>query len=568
MSTVAASCPGCSVESEVPKEMVGKKVRCKSCKATFVVVASAPKTTRPASKTVLAVSGAMRRPAKKSNATLWVVLSVVSLLLVGGAGVGMWYAMQEEPVKHAKPKTRKGDAAKPFVDDTADKKQAKAGKNAPILDVSEPRPNKSAPPTNSKTPPAGEVKMTEPVVVAALSASTPLEIKDLSVIKAILPLGNVPHQVGLHTKEGNQHYFELYDLQKKTRLTKVKLAEQIELVAVDPDGAMLATSNHEKRFNMYALPEGAIVEDEWAPYDNIKDQLRFLGDGKITYIAFPAKNQFWVMTGPGYGDLWELPSKKAAYFIPAHAREDFLKATAQPNRDFVLSPDHSRFAYATDEGIQLHDAKTGQRTGATPKLTKYGTKPELIGMGFDPGGTKLAVYFTAGKAEGRPIQHARFSVPTGEELMMAPAPDAGDTGSVDFVSGDYLFAVESLERNHAELRDGKGKIVAVCNIPGRSSAFSPKVVQANVAFAYMNDKNQPSLGLVRIPVGGPVVAAAPPPPPVVTKGKSLSELFTGKDSPPTPTPAPTKERTFDRQEIWEFGSQGIMRKGIKSFEQK
>ncbi|MBC7819892.1 MAG: serine/threonine protein kinase, partial [Planctomycetaceae bacterium] len=53
------------------------------------------------------------------------------------------------------------------------------------------------------------------------------------------------------------------------------------------------------------------------------------------------------------------------------------------------------------------EALTLDRKGTTPKLTKYGTKPEILAMGFEPGGTKLAVYFTAGKAEGRPIQQAR-----------------------------------------------------------------------------------------------------------------------------------------------------------------
>jgi hypothetical protein len=553
--SVAASCPQCSATSSVPEEMVGKKVRCKRCRTKFIVEDNDVPPPRSASRAGLTPSGGMRR-GQKTYAKIWVVLSVVTLLLLGVGGAGIWVLMQEENAKVAKAKSRRDEAGKPFRDDSAaDKKSAKAGGRA---DAQEPRTNKKAQPFNSKAAPTVDLKVTEPTTVAELTAWSPLEINDLAAIKEIFPLTNQPLRVGVHTTEGKQNFFEMYDLKRQLRVAKFKLADNVELVDVDPDGTAVAASTVENHFDIYTLPEGGLIADDWRPYDTPKDQERFLQGGKIAQLAMLSKNLCWAITAPGHGDLWELPAQKIAYKIPTPARDDFLKADVRTGRDFVLSPDRGLFAFATDDGILFHNAKTKQKTGATPKLTSYGTKPEMIGMGFEPGGTKLAAYFSALKAEGRKFYHARFSVPGGQELLLETGPDPGDLGGVEFLDAEFSMA---FDRSQAILRNGKGKTVATCSVAGRGR-FAPKVAQSSVVFAFVSDKGKPAVGVARVPI---TVGAEPPPPPPPpsTKKKTLSEILAGEASPAA---EPPKQRTFDREEIWEFGSQGIVRKGIKSFE--
>ena len=152
------------------------------------------------------------------------------------------------------------------------------------------------------------MKLTEPVSLAALAAWTPLELKELSAIKAILPLANQPNRVGLHTVEGGQHFFELYDLKKQDRLAKVKLVDNVELIDVDPEGTRLATTTNENHIDVYTLPEGGLVADDWRPYSTIKDQERFLHGGKIAQVAMLQADLCWAITSEGHGDLWELPN--------------------------------------------------------------------------------------------------------------------------------------------------------------------------------------------------------------------------------------------------------------------
>ena len=95
-----------------------------------------------------------------------------------------------------------------------------------------------------------------------------------------------------------------------------------------------------------------------------------------------------------------MPGQKNIYQIPTASRDQFVKSDVLVNRDFVLSPDRALFAFASDDGIEFFDAKSKKKLGATPTLSKYGTKLELIGMGFDPAKSKLAIYFSALKAEG------------------------------------------------------------------------------------------------------------------------------------------------------------------------
>jgi hypothetical protein len=107
------------------------------------------------------------------------------------------------------------------------------------------------------------------------------------------------------------------------------------------------------------------------------------------------------------------------------------------------------------------------------------------------------------------------------------------------------------------LRDDRGKTVATCSVPGRGGRFAAKIVHANVAFAFTNDKNKPAVGIVRIPAPG---AVAPPPPAIAVKGQNAFDLLGGK----SPAPETPKQPSFDQQEIWEFGWQGIVRSGIMS----
>jgi hypothetical protein len=139
--------------------------------------------------------------------------------------------------------------------------------------------------------------------------------------------------------------------------------------------------------------------------------------------------------------------------------------------------------------------------------------------------------------------------------MVDAVPNPAEFGGVEFINGGFFM---SFDGNQAVLRDDKGKMVASCSVPGRGGRFATKIVDTNVAFAFTNDKNKPAIGIVRIPAPG----AMAPPPVVAVKGQSAFDLL-GEKSPP---PEAAKQRTFDQQEIWEFGWQGIVRSGILSVE--
>lgn len=592
--SVSAECPECGSAAPVPDTMVGRKVRCKGCQAVFVVKAANPKAKkRPATKPTISASGGVRRPEKKGSGLRVALALIVLLVTIGGIGAGAWYMSQEEekpaPVKTAKSKGKiptpeemekalkesKGkhsedlDRAfdKAAKDAGLDKKTAKGkdgGKQQTKTPTEQPVAKKTTPEPVRKIPAGGEVKMIEPVVVAALAGSAPIDVKDIADVKKIIPIANVPGRVGVHVVEGKTNFFEMYDLKKQERLAKVKLDDGLSLMDVDPEGTILATSSVENNIhhiNVYSLPEGTLVDDDWRPYNNIKDEARFLASGKLTQLAPLSKTQILILTSHGYGDIWEIRTHNLISLIPRPERRDFRAPDAiEPGRDFVLSPDRTMFAYAGDEGIQYFDSKTGKKIGATPKLTKYGTKPEIVGMGFDPAGSRLAVFLSAGKANNRPFHHVRFSVPGGEELI-SEAVEPGEFGGVEFVNGESFLAFKGRE---TLLRDGKGKTIATGRLP--NGLFSPKVVRSNLAYLYVDAKsNKPTLGLANVPLGGAAAEAAPEPPPVKKDGANLTDIFAAN---PTPMPAveANKNRTLDHQEIWEFGSQGILKKGVKTFE--
>jgi len=569
---VSAVCPECSASAPVPDEMVGKKVRCTKCKAVFAVAAPAPKKAkRPstASKLPKSKSGSVvvKRPVKKgSGALLWISVLVVLLLAVGGGGYGVWTFMNGELAKdtrEAKAKTPKAAPTEKAKEDND--KQAK-GKEYKSKQKGEPTPPKVAGEPKKPAPP--EVKDIEPVLVAALAASTPVDLKDLGAIRGIFPVGNDLNRVGLHTVHDKEHYFEMYDLKKKTSIAKVKLAPDVELIDIDLDGTVLATETADKRINIYSLPQGGYLVDDSNVYDDNAQKIRKMSElgGKVNYLAMLSKNELFVMSSVGLGDVWDVPfGKDSKFLIQPAPRTTYRKSDVEPNRDFVLSPDRTLLAFATDEGIEFRTPKTGAKLGKTPKLTKFGAKPEIIGMGFEPGGTKLTVYMSAGNDKGRGFLSARFSVPGGDELSQETlAADPGAMSGLEFVNGEHFFAID---RNNAILRDGQGKTVAECHIAVRASLFSPKVVHSTIAYTFIAGKNQPMVGVANVPLGGAVTAPPPPPPTGNAKGKSIAELFPSTPTTPPPTET-TKTRTFEQQELWEFGEKGILKKGIKSFEVK
>ena len=127
--SVVASCPHCSKTSEVREELVGQKVRCKRCRTKFIVEGNLRTTKRSGSTATLTPSGGMKRP-KKSNAKVWVVLSVVTVLFLGVGGTGLWVAMRGEAAKPAKASARGATVnaviASNSVNDEADRKAAKS----------------------------------------------------------------------------------------------------------------------------------------------------------------------------------------------------------------------------------------------------------------------------------------------------------------------------------------------------------------------------------------------------------------------------------------------------------
>src|SRR5438128_1962064 len=110
--TLTATCPKCATSSPVPEEAVGRKVRCKRCQNIFVVEATPrpddtfipPETPKPANAPRAASrpaarppssAGAREGPPTRSQRTLWMILGVALLVVLGGGGLAVYLVMNE-----------------------------------------------------------------------------------------------------------------------------------------------------------------------------------------------------------------------------------------------------------------------------------------------------------------------------------------------------------------------------------------------------------------------------------------------------------------------------------------
>lgn len=571
---LTATCPKCATSSAVPEEAVGRKVRCKRCQNIFVVEPAAVSQTtpspthtpspnssavnqpkaasRPPSKPPSSAGGRTKPAPKAQSRALWTILGVLLVMAVAGGGFVVYLLSQPE----APPRQAKANAPKKetVAKAPADKRgKAPTPAPAPADENGETKSGRGRP-AKAKERDLPEFKAVEPVAIAPLLHGARLEAGELTDVHELVTVAGKPSWIGVRLIDKGQTFFELHDLAKPDRLARIKLPKNPVLVDVDPEGKMLAIADIDKRLHLYELPTGTeLLEDDWAPYDNIKDEARFLGDGKMTSIALLDNSRLMVLTTRNLGDVWDTGKPKVVYHIPPPPREDFRNEAAAAGKDFVLSPDRSVLAFASDAGIEFFDTKDRKPLGKTPKLTRHGTKLEPLGMGIDPTNTRLGIFLAANQEKGRVFLWARFKIPEGEEIDVQPIADPGSMAAVEYVSGD-LFV--SPDRRLADLRDGTSKAVALCGFPLKYGLFAPHVVAKKLAYVYRGEKEKPTLGLAEIPSGGSGGSPA-------TKGGSNSLAAALGVSTTN-----VKARTFDRQELWEFGPQGILKKGERAFDAK
>ena len=579
--SLIATCPNCSTSANVTAEYNGRKVRCKNCQTSFVVDAK-PAKGRP--KTVPAKpspSGIHRRGKQKSNAALWIIVGVVGFLAIGGGAAAIVVMNQAEPVKQVKAKTPKKQVEDiPKAAKERGGKQNVAAAKATVAernDKTELAKADSRPNVNAK--PLVETKM-EPSVVAPMLKSMPIECKDFEQVKEVYSIANKPSRIGVRLVEKGQQRFQLYDLDKQQQVANFELPkdlyfkDNVAVMDVDPDGEYVALATIENRIHFFKLPEGGDhFEDDWAPYNQIKDEMRFLGDRKIVGLNLLSKDLCLAITENNNGDLFDWKQKRPLYHIPAIERLEYQKLELVRDRDYIISPDRSLLAIAADEGVRFMDSKDFKPLGKTAKLTKFGTKPAIAGMGFDPSGKSLGITFSAGTKDGRSYFYAKFAVPSGDETSVETLPDPGDKATIEYVNSDLFL---SLQRREAVMRDAKGKIVAQCRFPGDFGLFAAKLASKKMAFLFKGDKDRAHVGLVEIPMAeapAAIIATAPNTTPgpaaKAESGASLEELLTGKKDGEKAAPkqaAPKQQQAApkldaERQAIWHFGVKGIVRMG-------
>ena len=576
--SLIATCPKCSTSANVTAEFNGKKVRCKKCKALFVVEAK-PATGRPKSASAKAPSGIHPKGKQKSNAPLWIGVGVVAFLVIVG-GAAAVFMSQSEPAKQAKTAKKKTDeVAKSGKGKQFIAQKAASGEKSNLAEFARGEKRDA-----SKTA-AVETKL-EPSVVAPLLKSMPIECKDFADVQEVFSIANKPSRIGVRLIEKDRQRFHLYDLDKHERVANFEIEknvyvdkEKFAALDIDPDGEFVAMATVENRLHFYGLPQGGDqFEDDWAPYSDIKNEMRFLGEsGRIVGIHLLSKDLCLTITSNNNGNLWEWSKKRPQYFIPAIERLEFQKPNLVRDADFVLSPDRSLLAIAADEGVRLMDAKEFKELGKTPKLTKYGTKPAVGGIGFDPAGKSIGVSFSAGTKDGRSYFYAKFAVPGGEELSIDPVADPGAKSTIEYVNSEMYL---SLDRREGVLRTAKGKSLAQFRFSPGGGLFARKLASNKLAFAFVGEKDKPHVGLVEVPMAEastPIAVATPTPgaAPAKMGGSSASLedlLLEGKKEPEknmTKQPAQKQPQAApkidpDRQAIWQFGPKGIVKTGFVS----
>jgi hypothetical protein len=596
MPALIAVCPKCNNDAQVPEEAVGKKVKCKKCQNIFVIeplptgklektpipgtagaagaagAKARPKTkpapgaagnsdsksisigkpgAKPTARTSVGTgaSGAMRRPAKKSNSLLWIALGVLLIVAVGAGG---WVAMsmnsppsETQHAKNAKDaKDAKGpkDAAKAKDASKNDPKSKADPAKLARVDPSAPKAHAADPKAPLAPPDFKEVH----APVAPLLKSAPLaEVAEIADVRDVFLMQGKTPRIGVRVREKgkdkgkekgkDKSYFETYDLDTGLRVgNRFEIPNDTVYLDVDPEGNTLVLCDNDKFLSAYDLPNGAPVwDDDWRPYHDPKNEARQLGNGDYAQFSLLSKDSLLVVTTHNAGDIWSFRQKAPKFLIPEFQHVDFRSANVARGHDLGLSADRTMLALATDDGIEFLDTVTGNKLPAkTPKLSKFGPKIDVLGIGFDPKKETIAVYLASGKT----FTLARFQVATGEVIgTPETVADPGEFANISFVN-DNLFmscehpAAKNRDRNRVGgLLDLSGRKMVECVFgPPRNGMFSVNAGK-QVAFAYLN-KDKPTVGLVDIPMPGTTPAAEAPPEMAAEKDK---------DKPaPMPTPAP------------------------------
>jgi hypothetical protein len=601
MPALIAVCPKCNNDAPVPADAIGKKVKCKKCQNIFVIEAlptgkiekpgkARPKTkspTRPGTKAdpkangkteakaTVSGSGGMRRPAKKSNAMLYIILGVLVVAAAGAGGAAYYLNSQPTETQHAKTSGKDRKDAKDSKGKDATSK-AKGDQNR----VAKNESPTARPPRDPKAPP--DFKEVH-APVAPLLKGTPIEVTELGAVRDVFLMRGKTPRVGIRIRDKDKMYFETYDLEKALRIGRFEIPKDTVHLDVDPDGAVLALCDTDRFLTVYELPGGAVIRDDWRPYHDPKNEGRRIGDGDYTQFSVLSKDNLLILTTRNAGDIWDFRTPSPKFLITSFSHEEFQNSAVAKGHDSAVSSDRTMFAFATDEGIEFMDTNTGNKVGKTPKLSKFGPKVDVLGIGFDPGNKSIAAYIASGKT----VSLARFQVPSGEPIgTPETVADPGEFANLAFVADNLFLSCEHGGKNRDGNRVGglfdlNGRQLVECVFsPKRNGMFSANVIGNQVAYAYVN-KDKPSVGIVDIPTPGTTPAAAPtpemaadkdktpvPPPPTTPASGSLADIFAkspmpqpkagpaAKDAPVAPPPAPTV-----RQERWEFGATGIAKKG-------
>jgi hypothetical protein len=595
MPALIAVCPKCNNDAPVPEEAIGKKVKCKKCQTIFVIEPlptgklekpgpkQRPKTKAPPRpevnsevKASVSGSGGMRRPAKKSNAILYIVSGVVLVGALGAIGAAWYLNQQPTETPHAKSGSKDRRDAK-ARGDAARRDEAKKGDaNNKLVRNDSKAPREPRVDAKAAAP---DFKPVEAPVAPLLKSTNLTEVAELGAVRQVYLFPGKTARVGVRIQDKGKSHFDTYDLDRGLRVGHFEIPNDAPYVDIDPEGNVLACfENEKKHISVYELPGGSRVQDDWRPYDDIKDQGRFLGDGDYAQFAVLSKDRLLVLTSRNAGDIWDISKPGLQFRVPGFSHEEFKDSSIAKGHDSALSADRNLLAFATDEGIEFLDTTTGTKVGKTPKLSKFGPKVDVQGIAFDPQKKSIAAYISFGKT----VHLARFQVPSGEPIGAETVTEPGDFANLHFVGDNLFLACEhpggkNRDANRvAGLLDLSGQQLVECVFsPRRMGMFSTNVRGKQVAFAYLS-KDKPSVGIVEIPMPGTTPAGTSPPETasgqkdkektsapltVPTKGslfdrfKNLPKTPAAKDSPTSPSVATV------RQERWEFGVHGIAKKG-------
>jgi hypothetical protein len=210
---------------------------------------------------------------------------------------------------------------------------------------------------------------------------------------------------------------DIYDLSTRQFLRKLPIPFSCELLSVSPDGTRVAVQPHESqgRIDILDAADGRPVV-AFRPYRSLSDPR----DWDVTKVVLLDAAHVATLNDFDRFAVWELPACRAVFSV-------------EQAWNFAVSPDRQTVAIATEAGIDLRAAVTGESLGVVP------TKGVATTLVFHPQGERLAA-IVQGPAGASMLV---VNLTSGQPQSAVPLPNGGDQ-ALRWVSDQHVLLQRSL----------------------------------------------------------------------------------------------------------------------------